>query len=243
MSGKRSSSSWSSPAGSRGLAGFAQALRAAWPRVLLRLLGWLVAVSLLWVLVAPVYASGLALIGRALLPVLAAAPDTQYTVAGGRVLARWTLWLPKEQRRVQVVLVLWHPAEHYGVPLLAALVLATPALSWRRRGQALAGGLGLLTLTQIAAVLVTTTQQHAVMGPDGVLQLAGSPLMQHLSRALFDFFAIMGRGFFALLIYHGLLALGWNTPTIPAVPPGQPVSRHALCPCGSGRQAQCCCQA
>src|SRR5262245_22785282 len=138
MSGKRSSSSWSSPAGSRGLAGFAQALRAAWPRVLLRLLGWLVAVSLLWVLVAPVYASGLALIGRALLPVLAAAPDTQYTVAGGRVLARWTLWLPKEQRRVQVVMVLWEPAQHNGGQLLVDLLLAMPGFRWRRCGQGIA---------------------------------------------------------------------------------------------------------
>ena len=75
-------------------------------------------VSLLWVVVAPVYARGLALIGRALIPVLEAAPDTQYMVEGGRLLASRTLWLPKQQRSVQFNMPLWEPKANYGVPLL-----------------------------------------------------------------------------------------------------------------------------
>jgi len=210
------------------LAGFAQSLRAAWPRALLKLLGCLVAVSLLWTVVAPVYARSLALIGRALIPVLEAAPDTQYTVESGRLLANRTLWLPKQNRRVEFAMPLWDPAANYGVPLLATLILATPAWSWKRRGRALAVGLGLLTFTQIAFVLVTivATQQGPVISRDGVLQLSDSPMKQYIFYALYHFFAIMGRGFFALLIYLGLIAVGWNTPAIPTVTRGRPVGRN-----------------
>lgn len=208
-------------------------------------MGCFVAVSLLWAVVAPVYAGGLAMLGRALMPGLEAAPDTQYVVEGGRLLARRTLWLPQQQRRVQFKVPLWEPAANYGVPLLAALLLATPVWSWRRRGRALVVGLGLLTFTQIAFVLVTivATQQGPVISPQGGLQLSGSPLTQHICHALYHFFEIMGRGFFALLLYLGLIALDWQAPVRPAVPRRRPVSRNAPCPCGSGRKAKRCCQA
>ena len=81
------------------------------------------AVSLLWVVVAPVYAHGLALLGRALMPVLEAVPDTRYVVQGGRLLASRTIWLPKQKRMAQFNMPLWDPATHCGVPLLAALIL------------------------------------------------------------------------------------------------------------------------
>jgi len=193
---------------------------------------------------ALVYVRGLAVIGRALIPVLEASPDTQYTVEGARLLASRTLWLPKQQRNVQFSMPLWDPTGNYGVPLLAALVLATPVWSWRRRGQALAIGLGLLTLTQIAFVLITivATQQGPIGTPDGVVQLSHSPLIQHIFHALFHFFAIMGRGFFAFLLYLGLIALGWDTLILSAIPRRQRVGRNAPCPCGSGRKAKRCCQ-
>lgn len=122
-------------------------------------------VSLLWVVVTPVYARGLALIGRALIPVLETAPDTRYVVEGGRLLAQRPTWFAKQKRTAPLVWPIWVPTANYGVPLLAALILATPGWSWRRLGRALAVGLGLLTLTQIAFVLVTivATQQSPVM--------------------------------------------------------------------------------
>jgi len=203
-----------------------------------------VAVSLLWVVVAPVYARGLALIGRALMPVLEAAPDTQYVVQGGRLLASRTRWLPQQQRRVQYTRSLWKPALHYDVPLLAALILATPVWRWRRRGRALAVGLGLLTLTEITCVLVTivATQQSPSLSPDGLIEGPGVSITQHLVVVLYHFFQVMGRGFFALLIYLGLIALSWHVPALPVVPHGRPVGRNAPCPCGSGRKYKRCCQ-
>ena len=173
------------------------------------------AVSLLWAVAAPVYARGLGLIASALIPVLEVAPDTSYVVEGGRLVAQRPMWLPKQKRITQLNWPLWQPNANYGVPLLAGLILATPGWSWRRRGRALALGLGLLTVTQIAFVLVTVvaSQYSPVMSPEGMIAgPAVSPTKQRIFYGLYYFFDLMGRGFFALLIYLGLITLGWKAP-------------------------------
>jgi hypothetical protein len=201
-----------------------------------------VGVSLLWVILAPAYATGLGVVGRALIPVLEAAPDTSYAVEDGSLIARRPIWLPQQRRMAPLVQPLWVPAANYGVPLLAALILATPGWSWRRRGRALVWGLGLLTLAQIAFLLVTivATQQGPVPTPDGPIRLPGySPVKQPIFYWLYYFFDIMGRGFFALCIYLGLIALGWRA-TPAAVQAA--VGRNDPCPCGSGLKYKRCCR-
>ena len=194
---------------------------------------------------APVYGEGLALIGRALIPVLETAPGTQYVVEGGRVMAQRPVWLEKQKRSAPLNWPIWVSTANYGMPLLTALIVATPGWSWRRRGRALAVGLGLLTLTQIAFLLVTilATQQSPVMSPEGMIALPGySPTKQSIFYALYYFFDQTGRGFFALIIYLGLIALGWKAPeAMPPVPSGVPVGRNDPCPCGSGRKYKRCC--
>lgn len=200
------------------------------------------AVSLLWALAAPAYAWGLGLIGRALIPVLEAAPDTRYVVEGARLVAYRPIWLPRQQRTAPLVQPLWLPAANYGLPILAALILATPGWSWRRRGRALALGLGLLTLSQVASLLVTVvaTQQGPIATPDGPIRLPGfSPLKQPVFYWLYYFFELMGRGFFALLVYLGLIAFCWRVPG-PAV--AALVGRNDPCPCGSGLKYKRCCR-
>ena len=203
------------------------------------------ATALVWAVVAPVYASGLAAIGRALSPLLEASPDTRYVVDGARVLVQRPTWLPKQQRTLPLNWPVWLPAANYGLPLLTALILAAPGWSWRRRGRALGIGLALLTLTQIAFFVVTivATQQSPVMSPEGMIQPAGhSPLKQPIFYALYYFFDAMGRGFFALLIFLGLVAFAWD-PTAPAPVASTPrrVARNAPCPCGSGLKYKRCC--
>jgi len=206
-----------------------------------------VAASLLWVVGAPVYARGLALVARALIPVLETSPDTRYVVEGGRLLAQRPTSFAKQQRTERLVWPIWVPTANYGVPLLAALILATPGWGWRRRGRALAVGLGLLTLTQIAFVLVTivATQQSPVMSPAGMVSVPGfSPIKQPIFYALYYFFDLTGRGFFALIIFLGLIAVGWTAPeATPPVPRGLPVGPNDPCPCGSGRKYKRCCRA
>ena len=200
------------------------------------------AVSLCWVAVAPVYAWGLGLIGRALIPALEAEPaETRYVVEGGKLVAYRPIWLPRQKRSAPLVQPLWLPAANFGVPMLTALILATPAWSWRRRGRALAWGLFLLTISQVAFLLVTivATQQGPIATPDGPVRLPGySPMLQPVFYWLYYFFELMGRGFFALLVYLGLIALGWRAASGPFVA----VGRNDPCPCGSGLKYKRCCQ-
>lgn len=174
---------------------------------------------------------------------LEAAPNTRYVVEGGRLLAYRPTWLPKQKRMAPLIQPLWLPDANYGVPLLAALILATPGWGWRRRGRALGLGLGFLTVTQVAFVLVTivATQQSPVMSPDGGISLPGfSPTKQSIFYCLYYFFDLMGRGFFALFIYLGLIAFGSRAAE--AVPAGRAVGRNDPCPCRSGLKYKRCCQ-
>jgi SEC-C motif len=201
--------------------------------------------ALLWAAVAPVFAHGLAGIGRALSPLLESSPDARYVVDGAHVLVQRPTWLPKQQRTMPLNWPLWLPAANYGLPLLAALVLAAPGWSWRRRGRALGAGLVLLAVTQVVFFLITVvaTQQSPVMSPEGMIQPAGySPLKQPVFYALYDFFDAMGRGFFALLVFLGLVAFGREREAAPAAAVGRRrVGRNAPCPCGSGRKSKRCC--
>jgi hypothetical protein len=203
-----------------------------------------VATAVLWALVAPLYAGGLAALGRALSPLLESSPDVRYLVDGAGVLVQRPTWLPRQQRMLSLNWPLWLPAANYGPPLLAALVLSAPGWSWRRRGRSLALGLGLLTLSQIAFFVITVvaTQQSPVMSPEGMIQPAGySPIKKPIFFALYSFFDAMGRGFFALLIFLGLVALGGERHPAAAAAAARRARRNAPCPCGSGRKYKRCC--
>ncbi len=191
---------------------------------------------------APGYAAGLVAVGRAVLPLLEAAPGTRYGVENGNVVAYRPIWLPKQHRMAPLVQPLWVGPANFGLPLLAALILATPGWGWKRRGRALAVGLGLLSVTEIAFLLVTieATQQGPIMTQDGPVLLPGfSPLKQPIFYWLYYFFEIMGRGFFALFIYLGLIALTWGTPEPRSA---ARVGRNDPCPCGSGLKFKRCCE-
>ena len=168
-------------------------------------------------------------------------------VDGPRVLVQRPTWLPKQQRSAPLNWPVWVGAANYGLPLVTALIVAAPGWSWRRRGRSLAIGLGLLTLTQVVFFVVTVvaTQQSPVMSPEGMLKPAGySPIKQPIFYGLYYFFDAMGRGFFALLIFLGLIAFSWApretlAPTAPAA--ARRVGRNDPCPCGSGRKYKRCC--
>jgi hypothetical protein len=123
--------------------------------------------------------------------------------------------------------------------------VAAPGWSWRRRGRSLAIGLGLLTLTQVVFFVVTVvaTQQSPVMSPEGMIQPAGhSPIKQPIFYALYYFFDEMGRGFFALLIFVGLIVFGRErSEHAPAAAVPRRIGRNSPCPCGSGLKYKRCC--
>jgi hypothetical protein len=201
----------------------------------------LVAASLVWLAVAPGYAWSLAAVARLAGPALEKTPGTRYEVSGSRVLAHRPVRLSNQDLPRDVVYTLWLASGNFGLPMLAALIVATPGWNWYRRVRALAWGLGLLTLTQIAFLLVTLEfwQQMPIRGPDGrIVHLPGhSALGLRVASALYNFFEIMGRGFFALLIYLGLLMFaGARRRAVSGA-----VGRNDSCPCGSGRKFKRCC--
>jgi hypothetical protein len=201
----------------------------------------------LWAVAAPALAAGMGLIGSPLIPLLEGAPGTRYVVEDGRLVAQRPTWLPIQKKMSMLNYPLWHAAGNYGVPLLAALILATPGWGWRRRGRSLAIGLGLIAVTQVVFLVVTilATQQSPVMSPDGMITPAGyTPLKQHVFYSFYTFFEVMGRGFFTLLIYLALIALEWRpAESLPVVEAGRPAGRNDPCPCGSGLKYKRCCGA
>lgn len=232
----------SPPAGSAGLPGFVQALRGNWRGALLRFAGSFLLLALLWLALAPVYAHLLAGLARPLMPLLESAPDTRYLVEGTAVVAE----RPFRRRAPNAVDAIRQPLRdtvgQYPPALLAALILATPGWSWRRRSRALAWSLGLLVLTDLVAFLVTI--EYTKLWPTRLT--GGIAISTDYSRSkmiLFDwlyaFFEFMGRGFFALLLYWGAVALTWGRPD-PSTSPAA-VGRNAPCPCGSGLKAKRCC--
>jgi hypothetical protein len=202
-----------------------------------------VVASLAWAVVGPAMARGLGLVGQAVGPVLEADRRARYEVAGDRVLVHRPVTTPRSGRALIWTQPLWVASQNFGPALLAALVWATPGWSWGRRSRALAVGLGLLLLTQVAHFLVSieATQHSPVPTPDGPLYLPGySPDLRPVWYALWYFFEIMGRGFFALLAYLGLVAVWWGPrPTRGAPAP----RRNDACPCGSGLKWKRCCGA
>jgi hypothetical protein len=202
-----------------------------------------VGASLAWLLVAPAYAWPLALVARLAAPLLEKTGPMRYEVSGSRVHVIRPVQFENERRPSDLVYIAWAASANFGVPLLAAFIVATPGWTWRRRGRALAWGLGLLTLTQVAFMLVTIEfwQQMPTRTPSGsVVYLPGhSPLRLRIVSSLYYFFEIMGRGFFALLVYFGLIVtIGSPRRLAPGtVGPNDP------CPCGSGRKFKRCCGA
>jgi hypothetical protein len=225
-----------------GFSGFLPGLRAQWPGVLLRFTLGLAGASLVWLALAPVYAWGLAAVARASAPLLENTPGAYYAVEGSRVLVHRPVRVPGEAQTRDVVYTVWLASGAFGLPVLAALILATPGWSWRMRARALAWGLAVLTVTQIASLLVSVDfwQQRPVT----VLQAPPFYLTGHSARrlqvvsAVYYFFEIMGRGFFVLLVYVALLGLRERPRRA-----GPGAGRNAMCPCGSGRKYKRCCGA
>jgi len=130
----------------------------------------------------------------------------------------------------------------YPLALLAALVLATPAWSLKRRSKVLAATVGLLILTQFLSLLINI--EYTKLWP--TRSAAGIVVSTDYSKAkmiLFDwlyaFSEFMGRGFFALLLYFGAIALVWGRPERRRL--DATVGRNMPCPCGSGLKAKRCC--
>lgn len=132
----------------------------------------------------------------------------------------------------------------YPLAVLTALVFATPVWSRKRRGKVLALTLSLLILTQFLSFLVNIeyTKLWPIKTTTGiVLSTDYSKAKMILFDWLYAFSEFMGRGFFALVLYFGAVALVWGRPEPVDTLRAGSVGRNDPCPCGSGLKAKRCC--
>ena len=181
---------------------------------------------------------------RPLIPLLERAPKTRYLVEGSTIVAHSPILLPQQRQLVERRERLWVPDQNYGLVLIAALVLATPGWSLRRRGRAIGVSFALITLTQFATVIVNVLyiQRSPFETQYGSFSLAPpgeSPVPHTLFQWLYTFLVVVGPGLFALLVYWALIAFTWGRPDGSAT--GAVVGRNDPCPCGSGLKAKRCC--
>lgn len=127
----------------------------------------------------------------------------------------------------------------YGLPMLAALVIATRADSIRAKAQALAVGLLVMTLLTVPVVMMWA--QLASLQLEERIAQAGDAG----NRSSFFYYAFHGYAFsqpvVAIAIWLAMLMLGLfkSKPKREAMP--VTVARNAACSCGSGRKYKRCC--
>lgn len=122
------------------------------------------------------------------------------------------------------------------IVLLLALLLATPGMRWKSRGLSLGGGVTLLYLSHIA-FLISKVEITLI---EAKHPLAGHEAFWRFSD---DFFEIMGKEFFPIVIWLLLgirYMLGARDETL-AHSRTRAVGRNAPCPCGSGKKYKVCC--
>jgi hypothetical protein len=185
-------------------------------RTLGRFVAIFAALSLLWSLLVPLYASLLTAIASVVAPVVERSPDARWVTDFAKVVVVRSIPNPAggAWRLRQSV---WDGNVTFTPALLAAALLATPAWNGARRRRVLALGLGALASTHLANVLVNTvyTQVRPLVHAGVVVQQGGSFGAQMVLNALSYFFDTMGGLFFTIAIYAWLVATRWRAPAPP----------------------------
>jgi len=123
----------------------------------------------------------------------------------------------------------------YGLPMLAALVIATHAQSILSKMRALAAGLGVMFVLTVLAIMAWA--KLATLGVDEQLTQSGD-------RSSFLFYFFHGYAFsqpvVAVLLWFAIVILGMFKES-KKQQANVVVARNAPCPCGSGRKYKKCC--
>jgi hypothetical protein len=126
----------------------------------------------------------------------------------------------------------------YGLPMFAALALATRADSIRAKARALGLGLAAMLVLTVPAVMMWASLS-GMQVEESLSPLGGPPS----KRSSFFYYAFHGYAFsqpvVAALLWIGFLMLGlFKEKPKPEV---VAVARNSPCPCGSGRKYKRCC--
>jgi class 3 adenylate cyclase len=183
--------------------------RSLWRALLLRSAMAFVLLVPLWGVVAPSYAYLLTAAGRPFGLLLETHPGTRYLAESRTIVAAREVPRVKQAGVVTVQKRLW--TSQYHIPLLIALVLATPGWSLRQRGHALGLSLVLLFLLDLALFLINVEQLRPIaIQSAGTLSASPSQAVPSFSQGVYPVAEFMGREFLVLLIYTGLVTFLWQ---------------------------------
>ena len=198
-----------------------------WRALLGRFVAIFAGLSLVWVLVAPLYASLLAGVAAVVAPALGDSTDRGWQAEGTRIVVLRPAADPLGRGSMMVRQGLWDGRVTFTPALLAAALLATPGWSPGRRGRSLAIGLGALAFTQLMNLVVNAlyTQSRPIVRDGITLQPGGSFAAQAILNALSYFFDTMGPVFFTILIYSCLATSLWRAAPRTAAEPRHGAAR------------------
>jgi hypothetical protein len=189
----------------------ARALETAQLRSLGRFVASFAALSLLWWLVAPLYASLLAAIASAIAPMIERSAGARWEIEIARVVVLRPIPDPLGGT-MTLRQGVWDGTLTFTPALLAAALLATPGWNGGQRRRVLAIGLTALACTHLANLLVNTayTQSRPLVRAGVIVQQGDSPGAQMALNAFSYFFDTMGGLFFTIAIYAWLVAARWR---------------------------------
>jgi len=164
-----------------------------------------------WPLLSPLYAEVMAAAGRRLLTATSLlSPRSRLEVRDRRVWIFRPVTKVDGSPGVAGVNVL-DDASYFNAVLLAALIVATPALPWLAKAKGLALGLTSLAILHLADLYVKLrwTALFPGLRLHGVIPEAASPATVKTYEWLYAFFSVIGFGLFPILVWIGVLGLWW----------------------------------
>jgi len=173
-------------------------------RFFLRVLIFFALAGLLWFVLTPAYNAGLVTTSNAFLALVEHPRQTTFSLSGDIILVSYEFFQPQHGR---ADLKYEGYQFHFNVVIFVALVLATSGLTRLYRLKALAAGLALLLISQVATLLIEATFQFV---RKGVIP-AGYGLAYGLSWGVV-FLKGVGMLLFPLLIWAGLLFVAFSLP-------------------------------
>jgi len=163
----------------------------------------------LWRFISPLYAETMAVTGERVLRTLSLLPQ------GSRLAAQDNrVWVARPVTRTDGTsatagLNVLDEATYFNLVIFLSLIVATPALSWRRKGLASLTGLAALAALHLLDLYVKLkwTAIYPGLRMSGVIPEPASPITLKTFEWLFAFFSVIGFGLFPVVIWIGVVSL------------------------------------
>ena len=163
----------------------------------------------LWRFISPLYAEAMAVTGQRVLETVSLLSQ------GSRLVARDNrVWVARPVTRTDGTAAtaginVLDEATYFNLVILLSLIVATPALSWRRKGLASLVGLAVLAVLHLLDLYVKLkwTAIYPGLRMSGIMPEPASPITLKTFEWLYAFFSVIGFGLFPIVIWIGVVSL------------------------------------